>query len=438
MNSARSKSMHPVDVANRIIDTGASEKPNRLTNELSVIVDDVAVVESFSHCWALRTEEGLVCVDASNARTGPAVVGALRGWTDEPFHTLIYTHGHLDHVGGSGAFVADANRNGISRPRVVAHKALPARLERYRQTAGWNMAINRRQFGGVKAGVGLIGAGENFVPRDVVEPDMTYDEIAHVSVGGRDLELHHARGETDDHTWVWDRRDRSVYSGDFVLWVFPNAGNPQKVQRYPIEWAAALRKMIAVGAEQVYPAHGLPIVGRERVELVLGDIAEALEFLADSTLALMNEGATIDDIIHSVRVPEHLRDQPWLVPQYDEPEFVVRNVYRQFGGWWDGNPANLKPAPEAAVATEVVALVGTVDLLVNRALELADEGEVRLACHLIEMAVAAEPESEGAQQARADIYWLRRAAERSLMSKGIYTAAARESEEALLKNGSVE
>lgn len=175
----------------------------------------------------------------------------------------------------------------------------------------------------------------------------------------------------------------------------------------------------------------MPIVGRERVEIVLGDIAEALEHLTGRTLDLMNEGASIDEIIHTVRVPDHLADRPWLAPQYDEPEFVVRNVYRQFGGWWDGNAANLKPAPEAAVAAEVVGLAGSVEALVDRAQALVEAGDVRLACHLVEMAVAAEPEHEGAQRARADVYWHRRAAERSLMSKGVYAAAARESEDAL-------
>ena len=274
----------------------------------------------------------------------------------------------------------------------------------------------------------LIFEGAPPLPDAVAEPDLTYRDRVEIEVGGRRLELRHARGETDDHTWVWDSEDRAVYAGDFVIWVFPNAGNPQKVQRYPIEWAAAMREMLAAGAEKVYPAHGLPIVGRERVEIVLGDMAEALEHLADATLAMMNEGATIDEIIHTVRVPEHLADRPWLAPQYDEPEFVVRNVYRQFGGWWDGNPAHLKPSRESALAAEMVALAGSVEALTDRALELAESGDLRLACHLVELAVAAEPEHEGAHRARAAVYWRRRAAERSLMAKGVYSAAARESE----------
>ena len=54
-------------------------------------------------------------------------------------------------------------------------------------------------------------------------------------------------------------------TGDFVIWASPNAGNPQKVQRYPREWAAALREMASLGAEVLLPGHGLPIVGADRI-----------------------------------------------------------------------------------------------------------------------------------------------------------------------------
>ena len=189
-----------------------------------------------------------------------------------------------------------------------------------------------------------------------------------------------------------------------------------------------LREMISRGAERVYPAHGLPIVGRKRVEVVLGDMAEALEYLTDATLELMNQGARLDAIIHEVRVPDHLSEKPWLAPLYDEPEFVVRNIYRLYGGWWDGDPSRLKPAPDSLLAKELVSLMGSIEALVTRAEELAENGEFRLACHLVELAVQSEPEHEGAQRARAHVYWQRRSAERSLMSKGIFAAAARESE----------
>ena len=81
--------MHPVDVANRVIDSGIAESPhNRVTNELTVVEDDVAVVESFSHCWALRTDEGLICFDAGGIKHGTEVVDELRRWSDQPLSLI--------------------------------------------------------------------------------------------------------------------------------------------------------------------------------------------------------------------------------------------------------------------------------------------------------------------------------------------------------------
>lgn len=89
---------------------------NRINNELSELADGIAVVESFSHSVVFTTEDGLVVFDTSGAITGSRVVKAIRGWTRDPFHSLVYTHGHVDHVGGCGAFLADA---GSKAPRIL-------------------------------------------------------------------------------------------------------------------------------------------------------------------------------------------------------------------------------------------------------------------------------------------------------------------------------
>jgi len=143
---------------------------------------------------------------------------------------------------------------------------------------------------------------------------------------------------------------------------------------------------------------------------------------------LMNDGATLDTVLGEVRIDDDLADRPWLAPLYDEPEFVVRNVWRLYGGWYDGNPSRLKPPRDAAIAIETASLVGGADVLVARAKELAASGDLPLACHLIELAVAAAPDDTGAQSARFDIYKERRKREGSLMAKGIFGQAARTSE----------
>jgi alkyl sulfatase BDS1-like metallo-beta-lactamase superfamily hydrolase len=241
--------------------------------------------------------------------------------------------------------------------------------------------------------------------------------------------LHAARGETDDHTWTWFADRRVLCCGDLFIWASPNAGNPQKVQRYAAEWAAALREIVQLEPEVLLPGHGVPVVGADRVRQALTDTAWFLESLHDQTVALMNEGASLDQILHTVRGPAQLAGRPYLQPVYDEPEFVVRNIWRLYGGWWDGNPAALKPAPQSQLAHELVTLAGAVPLAERAEALLAagDDTSLRLAGHLVELLVDADPSSPAAHKLRARVYGTRRQAERSTMSQGVFGWAERES-----------
>jgi alkyl sulfatase BDS1-like metallo-beta-lactamase superfamily hydrolase len=407
-----------LDLSARIIDSGdITTRTNRVTTELSEVADDVAVVEAFSHVWAVRTSAGLVLFDTSAAPFGAACRDALRRWAPDPVDTIVYTHGHVDHVGGANAWIEEAAAEGHPSPNVVAHEAVPRRFDRYDLTNGYNGVINQRQFN--------LPSPQFF--SDWVHPTHTYEERMSLTIGEEAIELRHGRGETDDHTWAWLPERRTIFAGDFLIWNFPNAGNPQKVQRYPSEWAEALREMASAGAELFCPAHGLPIGGADRISMVLTTTADALDDLVTRTLALMNEGARLDQIVQEVEVDEETLLKPWLRPMYDEPEFIVRNIWRLYGGWWDMNPATLKPAPESAVATEIAALSGGAVRLAQRGREIAESGDLRLACHLVEMAALADPDDVEVHRARAEVYQRRRSEELSLMSKGIYGAAARES-----------
>ena len=227
---------------------------------------------------------------------------------------------------------------------------------------------------------------------------------------------------------MWNPGRKVLCTGDLFIWASPNCGNPQKVQRYPREWAIGLRKMAALPAEVLLPGHGLPILGAERIRQALSDSAELLESLVAQTLALMNEGARLDDIVQAVEAPAHLLDKPYLRPVYDEPEFVVRNLWRLYGGWYDGNPARLKPPPDAAIAAEMASLAGGAMRLAERASELAAAGDLRLAGHLAELAAQAAPGDAGVHKVRAEVFGQRAAEERSTMSKGVFSWAQRESQ----------
>ena len=230
---------------------------------------------------------------------------------------------------------------------------------------------------------------------------------------------------------MWSPARRILFAGDMFIWASPNCGNPQKVQRYARDWAAAFRKMDALEPEMLLPGHGLPIVGAARVHQALSEGAELLESLVEQTLALMNEGARLDDIVHTrARARAPARRGPYLRPIYDEPEFVVRNIWRLYGGWYDGDPSHLKPAPAGgARGASSRRSPGGASRLADRALEVAAAGDLRLAGHLAELAAQAAPDDKGVHAARAEVFGARAREEASTMSKGIYSWAEHESRE---------
>lgn len=392
---------HPFSPSNKLVEAG----------------DGVAFVESFANVAAFSTADGLCLVDTGSAFAAQAVHRAVRSWSPSRLASAVYTHGHVDHVFGTATFEEESATNGWEPARVVAHELVHERFDRYVLTAGYNSVINQRQF----RVPGLQW------PVEYRRADVTYQDELSWDVGDTRFELRHARGETDDATWVWVPEHRVICPGDLIIWCSPNAGNPQKVQRYARDWAVALRAMAALGAEVLLPGHGLPIRGADQVAMVLTDTADLLDHVVDHTLDAMNQGATLDAIVHSLEVPGRLADKPYLQPIYDEPEFVVRNVWRLYGGWYDGNPARLKPPADAALASEVAALAGGVRALAARAREVADGGDFRLACQLVEWATQAEPEDSEARAARSEIYAARVQAERSLMARGVYSWASHES-----------
>jgi alkyl sulfatase BDS1-like metallo-beta-lactamase superfamily hydrolase len=341
---------------------------------------------------------------------------AVRRWSGARVCAAIYTHGHVDHAYGLPPFLAEAKVRGWQPPRIVGHVNVLPRMRRYVDTAGYNSIINARQFN---------------VPTEwpvhFQAPTETYAEQLVLEAGGVRFELHHAKGETDDHTWVWLPQTKTLCTGDLFIWAAPNAGNPQKVQRYALEWAQALRAMAALGPELLLPGHGLPIAGAARVREALTDTAAYLESLVRQTLERLNAGETIYQILDAVRAPPELEAKPYLRPVYDEPEFIVRNLWRCYGGWYSGVPSELKPAPRQALAKEIVALAGGLEKLLERARSLHEAGDARLAAHLVDWAVEAEPRSREAHALRAAVYQALMQAATSTMSRGIYGAAARES-----------
>ena len=330
-------------------------------------------------------------------RTGQAVVEAIRRWRTEPIRHLVYTHGHADHVGGSEFFAADRrsaapvigheNVRHALRPLHVhqrlepAHQRPPVRRHRRRPRADHRRRRQRRRPGHhpTTAPVHPDRHAASRSTRSASRPCRSADTT---------VELHHARGETDDHIWAWIPERSGVMTGDFVIWNFPNAGNPQKVQRYPIEWAAALREMIAHGARAA-AARPRPADRRRRADRpVLDDIATALEDLVADVLALMNAGRHARrDRAHACRCPTTPARPP--VPAADLRRARVRGAQRlaalrRLVGRRPGPRSSRRPTPRWRRAGD--ARRRRRRARAPRRAGARAAATMRLACHLVDLA----------------------------------------------------
>eukprot|EP00998_Keelungia_sp_KM082_P009983 NODE_6175_length_653_cov_60.418251_g6152_i0.p1 GENE.NODE_6175_length_653_cov_60.418251_g6152_i0~~NODE_6175_length_653_cov_60.418251_g6152_i0.p1 ORF type:complete len:160 (-),score=34.53 NODE_6175_length_653_cov_60.418251_g6152_i0:77-556(-) len=137
-----------------------------------------------------------------------------------------------------------------------------------------------------------------------------------------------------------------------------------------------------------------------------------------------------------MKYPTELLQRTYLQPAYDDPEFIVHNLWRLYAGWWDQNPSHLKPPSDSALASEVAGAAGGSAVLAKRALRLHTQDTpqaLRLASSLVEFAVQAEPDNVDAHRARVQVYTALEGKETSLMAQSIFRSARQASQAAITR-----
>ena len=387
-----------------------------LMGQLEVIEPGLAMFHGFANVAFAFGRGDMIAVDTSSRQTGEMAVAAIRKITDEPLMLIVYTHGHADHAFGTAAFIRDAATRGYPRPRIWAHEDVARRFRRYGRTEGWQAHVNRLQFG-IETPPGLFSAASH------VEPDLTYRGGQALELMGEAIELHHAMGETDDGTWVWMPLRRVAMVGDLIISSLPNTGNPNKVQRYTLEWAEALERIAARRPRYILPGHGPAYRGEERCEEVLRETARALRLIHDEVVRRLNAGQWPVEIVEAdIELPPELASKPFLAPIYGCTAFIVRDVIRRYAGWWSGQPSRLFPVSRRSHARDLLAVCGR-EALLDRARLLKNSGELKRALAMAELATDADPEDQEAVRLNAEILEAITLTERSFIGRNLFTGA---------------
>ena len=366
----------------------------------------VAVGYDFANSIMIEGDTGIIIVDTlSTYEAAKEVLGEFRKITEKPVKAIIYTHGHLDHVHGTKAFLEE----GDGAVEIIAHESL---LDFY---------INENSVLGPIASVRSSYATGTFLPDEgddrynmgifpkgepgtiaFVPPTHTFSNEFSLDISGVKMKLVHVAGESSDQLYVWLPEDEVLLIGDNIYAIFPNIYTLRgAVYRDPMNYVNALDKMIPLGAEHLVPSHVKPISGKENVLDVLISTRDATQYVYDQTIRGMNQGYTADELSHMITLPEWFDEHPWITESRGQIPWHVKQIYFGNLGWYQGDPAFLLPISDAERAEKIVDGFGGVDRTIGEINKAIDNEEYSWAAELATYVIDVEPENTKAKLLKA-------------------------------------
>jgi len=392
------------------------------------IGDGLIVLPGQGNSLAASTDDGVVVLDVSSPRHAKKMLGTLRDFTKDPVHAIVYSHGHHGYNSAVPIWLEHNNERGDTPPRLVGHENIVERYARYRETNELQARLASLQF---PTGVPVEMVMETFTVHD---PTETFTDTMELVGGNRRVELVWAPSEVHDAIAMWFPDDGLLCGGAATPGIsIPNIGTPLRTQRFTIRWAETLERLDALGAETLLTEFGPLVEGTGAVHEQLSLTAEALRWLREEVVGRMNRGMGEIEIVYDMSFPEELFGKPWMLPIYGDPEYIVRDLFREESGWWDRNPTSLHPSLPSDAASAVLSAITDRDAVIKKAEELRDGGEIQLALHVIDLIALAEGEDAIVIQARelkTELLRLRGKEVTAFVSKSLYESSAR-----LLENG---
>lgn len=372
-----------------------------LRQEVIRVTDGVYVAVGFglANSILLEGKDGLVIVDTmESAEAAQRVKAEFSKITSKPVKAIIYTHFHSDHTQGAAVMA------GKDTPEVYCHALTLSHLERIagitRETT-YRRAM--RQFGSLLPEENVINAGIG--PRLDFDEDKTIaflpptrtfsSDHIEIEAAGMRIVLVHAPGETPDQIIVWLPEKKVLLPADNFYRSFPNLYAIRgTAYRDVMLWVKSIDLMRELDADYLAPHHTRPVCGRELILETLTNYRDAIQFVHDQTVRLMNKGLTPQEIVEKVKLPAHLAAQPYLKEYYGTVEWSVRAIFDGYLGWFSGNAADLFPLRMHEKANRMAELAGGGERLYSCALEAFNKGDYQWALELSDHLLNLRPKDE--------------------------------------------
>ena len=180
-------------------------------------------------------------------------------------------------------------------------------------------------------------------------PDQTFSGETSFTVGGVEVVLVEAHGETDDQLYVWIPSLQALMPGDNIYRSFPNLYTIRGTSPRPMDaWVASLDAMRAHQPEHLVPSHTAPLSGADAIQDALTHYRDAIAWLQRLTIEAANRLAPLSELRTEAGLPPHLHDHPWLVQRYGQVDWSVLAMFTNQLGWFDARTETLYPPENIA------------------------------------------------------------------------------------------
>jgi alkyl sulfatase BDS1-like metallo-beta-lactamase superfamily hydrolase len=364
----------------------------------------VAIGYGLANSILLEGDDGVIIIDTMECvETAREVSKAFGQITQKPVKAVIYTHNHADHVFGASMFATDP-----SIP-VYAHESTSGYIDRVISILRPILTRrSMRMFGNFLDDTGLVNAGIgarlNLKPDStigIVRPTKTFSDEMTDEVAGIRFKLIHVPGETNDQILVWLPDKKVLLPGDNIYKTFPNLYTIRGTMYRDVkQWVNSLDIMRALRAEFLVPCHTGPISGADNIYRVLTDYRDGIAYVHDQTIRGINLGLTPDELVETIRLPEHLANSPYLKEFYGTVAWSVRSIFDGNLGWFDGNPSQLFPLSPDNRAQQIAKLTGGINELQLKAEQAFNEENFQWALELTDFLMRLTPNSKSAADLR--------------------------------------
>lgn len=332
-------------------------------------------------------KEGNIIIDASDSVfEAEKIYSLFSKKNSNPIKAIIYTHNHGDHTFGTAFYV----NNQDERPQIIAHEDTDYYVQRIMGIL--NPIIterSNRMFGTLLSEEDLInvGIGPSLnvakSPTGYIRPDVVFNDNLEIDIAGIKIELFHAPGETNDQLFVWLPDHKALLPGDNIYKTFPNLYTIRgTTHRDVIGWVNSIDHMKTFDAEFLFPSHTKPIIGKEEIKEILTIYRDAIQYIHDQTIRLMNEGLYPDQIAELIKLPEHIAKSPYLYEFYGTVRWSVKSIFNGYLGWFNGNPSELDPLSRKERAIRISKLAGGDQMLLEQLYSAVKKEDMQWALEL--------------------------------------------------------